>query len=87
MKGLMEYLFLFKMPKIHHKCHEISPFEKKTSKIPKKYNQRSSYNPFMRWVVQEQQKGVVGGEAPCHVTCVGNGFCYDPKVKRREVAF
>ena len=62
-------------------------FREKISKIPKKYNLRSWYNPFMHDVVQEQQMGVVWGEAPCHVTCVGNGFFYDAKVKRREVAF
>ena len=63
-----------------------SPFEKNIKNTTKSII-RSSYNPFMHGVVQEQQIRVVGGYAPCHVTCVGNGFLYDAKVKSKEVAF
>ena len=53
----------------------------------KTLNLNLPYNPFFLGVVVEPQKGVVGGEAPCHATCVNNGFFQDAKVKRRIVAF
>ena len=87
LNGLKVYRNFTNLPKIECKCDYDPVFDKFRSKLWQVWNYRVLTNPYPPSVTYRWQKGVLGGGAPWHVTCVEDGNFKDEKRKRTLCAF